>query len=227
MGCMISSPVVHVNIFGIRKENERGAMKKIDWMKAVKKLFGNEKFTIDMLAEKEKASREKTSKAVWYHTERGNIENLGDGTYRATGKGEKKKLPRGHRIVNFLKAISEKFGDEEFTVNQAMEASGKNRRFVQNKLYILAKEKKVKRITVGVYKVEDIGHNSVAGEFKKDYEEAKKAKPPECLPSCILTKMESVLGKEAMKDWVYATVMVREECVGVLEEEAVRSIVKN
>ncbi len=206
-------------------------MKKVDWEKVIKKHFGHEPFTIDDVQDATGCNRAKVYRALGYHTVAGTLKRTEPGMYKVRRKTEEPDengtLP--YRIKTLLKGLIEKHGDEPFNLDQATEIAKCKRPSIHAKMHILFKGRLVERIETGVYKVTDRGHNAVVGEFKADREKEKekiKETAPECLPSCILMKMENILGKDELKDWVYAIAITNEDCVTVLEEAAVRSIAK-
>lgn len=200
-------------------------MERTPWIKLIKKLFGNKPFTLDELDKKAPASRAKVVRGLAYHTNSGNLKRLDDGRYQI-GNGDSVGSRSSQPALRaFVKLLSQKYGDEQFSLDKIMEHYEGKRTSLHARMNILAKEQNIRRISTGVYRLTDKGHNLVVDDFKKEYSEEKKKAVN--LPSCILMKMEKFLGKEDMRDWVYAIVMVNEECVGVLEEEAVRAIVKN
>lgn len=212
-------------------------MKKADWGKVIKKHFGYEPFTIDDLQDATGVDRTKAYRALGYHTNAGTLKRTEPGMYKLREDTEE---PDEHSnfapsIQELLKGLIKEHGDEPFDLDQAIKIAKCKRPSIHAKMHILFKGRLVERIETGVYKVTDRGHNAVAGDFKKEREKEKKEEEakakiketaPECLPSCILMKMEKILGKNELKNWVYAIAITNEECVTVLEEEAVRSIAK-
>lgn len=191
-------------------------MKRIDWLRKINSSFKSEQFSIEDLCEKTKQPRDKVRNAINRNIKTGNIVTNGDGLYRLNGNDSE---PEQKNIFEKrLKTLSEKFGDELFTIDDVIKVWNIKRQSIHAAMHKMAKNGIVKRVGKGMYKLTDNGHNFVAEEIKLE--------PKSKSPSCFILKVESVLGENGMKDWVYRIAMSNEECIKVLEEEAVKALAK-
>lgn len=192
-------------------------MKRINWLEKISKTFKNEEFSLDDLCEKTKQSRDKSRNAINRNINTGNIISCGNGMYRLKGSKQNNETLHKKRF----RILSEKFGDESFTIDDIFEVWNIKREQIHAIMHNATNNNLVKRIEKGVYKLTDKTHNIVAEEIK-----AAPKKEEFKSPSCLISRIEAILGEDRMKDWVYRIAMSNEECIKVLEEEAVKDIAK-
>lgn len=195
-------------------------MSRINWDNFIVDKFGNEEFTVEMVQEASGQNRQTALAALGRCQKRRIVKKLRNGNYKFS---EGSSSTRSFSTKGFIKTLSLKYGDSPFSVDQICEVFETDRRTLHARMGRLKKNGLVEGDGKGVYKLTTSGHNFVAEDFKEEF---KNEKNKEGLPSCILIKMEGFLGKDKMKDWVYETVMKNEECVGILEDMAVKSIAK-
>lgn len=190
---------------------------RTNWITVFSSKLGNGPFSVEEVQEATGNSREAVLSALRKYTGRGILVKRKNGSY------EIRNLNKIGVVKDFIQDISVRFGDSKFSIDSVMEVSGGKKQTLHARLWKMKKDGLVVHVGPGVYRLTDKAHNMVAPEFKKKVEQERE---PKCLPSCVLIKMESVLGEERMKNWVYAVAMKSEECVTVLEAAAVESIAR-
>lgn len=209
-------------------------MNRVNWIKIISENFGDNLFSIKRLVEVTGKPRESVVRILHKHVKDGNIVRFANGMYKfgkaKRGGTDTLKTPRSSIMKTFIKELSKKYGDSTFSCDQAQEIAGTKRSSLHARMHSLKKGGFVKSMGTGLFSLTDKAHNLVVDDFKKDAEEERVKicdTEPKSPPSCILIKMENILGKDKMKDWVYSVAMLSEECVGILEEEAVKAIVRS
>lgn len=213
-------------------------MKRFSWVEEVKRHFGYEEFTAAELVRKTTKEKEKAHKSLWYMVNKGKVlEKNGDKYRLIEGEKEKKETKRSANIIRkaeLLYIISKKFGDNQFTVQDAMEATGGIKITVYGQLQSLFESRFLKRLKPGVYTLSTKGHNKVASCYGTPHVEAEvkeEQKTPLLLeapkPSGLLESIESTWEKDPLYRWVTSIITNSEGWTNIKESLIGRAALQN